>query len=99
MIERISHYMCTNFYYVCSNIVFLDQKAPRTTLNTLLTHALIPTITKPTRITHRSATLIDNIYLKMNTKITARAGILITDLSDHMPVTRTNDIKKKGSNI
>ena len=64
-------------------------------LNTLLTHSLIPTITKPTRITHRSATLIDNIYLKMNTKITARAGILIADLSDHMPVVCITSYKNK----
>ena len=25
--------MCTNLYYVCTNIVFLDKKGPRTTLN------------------------------------------------------------------
>ena len=60
-----------------------------------LSNILIPTITKPTRITHRSATLIDNIYLKINTKITARAGILITDLSDHMPVVCITSYKNK----
>ena len=32
-------------------------------LNSALENGVIPTITKPTRITHNSATLIDNIYV------------------------------------
>ena len=42
-------------------------------------------ITKPTRITTTSSTLIDHIYTNMPaTKLTP--GILINDLSDHLPV-------------
>jgi hypothetical protein len=32
--------------------------------NMAINNGMIPTITKPTRITHHSATLIDNIYIK-----------------------------------
>ena len=37
-LENLTHdrtyitHMCMNLYYVCTNIVFLDKKAPRTTL-------------------------------------------------------------------
>ena len=31
-----------------------------------LTNGIIPTIYKPTRVTHNSATLVDNIYLDAN---------------------------------
>ena len=36
-------------------------------LNAYISLSLIPTITRPTRITHTTATLIDNIFLKHNT--------------------------------
>ena len=47
---------------------------------------LIPTITKPTRITSTSATLIDNIYVKHNKQLDVNSAILVTDMSDHFPV-------------
>jgi hypothetical protein len=50
-----------------------------------LNNAIIPTITKPTRITHQSATLIDNIYTKIkNNKF--YSAVLMTDISDHQPI-------------
>ena len=47
---------------------------------------LFPVITKPTRITHTSATLIDNIFLDslLTGNITNR--IIVDDISDHLPV-------------
>ena len=48
-------------------------------------NARIPVITKPTRITHNSATLIDNLYIRLHqTNITS--GIITTKLSDHQPI-------------
>jgi len=45
----------------------------------------LESITKPTRITTTSSTLIDHIYTYLPaTKLTP--GILINDLSDHLPV-------------
>ena len=41
-------------------------------------------INKPTRITEASATIIDHIYTNATNNITSR-GILIFEISDHMP--------------
>jgi exonuclease III len=45
---------------------------------------MMPTITKPTRITHTTATLIYNIYVKHQPFV--HSGILCNDMSDHLPV-------------
>ena len=55
-------------------------------LDIFTSHNLVPTITKPTRVTHTSATLIDNIYITVNHAIPAFTGIITTDISDHLPV-------------
>ena len=52
------------------------------TLNEL---KLYPTITRPTRITHHSATLIDNIYVTEILHRNFESTILINDMSDHLP--------------
>ena len=46
---------------------------------------LLPTITRPTRITHKSATLIDNIMVSEKPQINYKSGIIINDNSDHLP--------------
>ena len=52
-------------------------------LDCLHEHALVPLITKPTRFTSDSSTLIDNIFTnKLNNVMLS--GILITDISDHL---------------
>jgi len=49
--------------------------------------SLIPTINKPTPITHPTATLIDNIYVKLNELYAkVNSAILVTDISDHLPI-------------
>ena len=53
--------------------------------NTLFSNFSLPLICKPTRFAENSATLIDNIVSNViNDNYTA--GILITDISDHLPV-------------
>ena len=47
---------------------------------------LVPTITRPTKITSESATLIDNIYVSGNRLEYIRSGILVADISDHFPI-------------
>ena len=54
-------------------------------LEATLENSLIPTITKPTRVTHSSATLIDNIFLKSELHETHQSKILIDNISDHYP--------------
>ena len=46
---------------------------------------LIPTITKPTRVTNTSATLIDNLLIKSDIHETHRSNIIINNISDHYP--------------
>ena len=46
---------------------------------------LLPIITKPTRVTHESATLIDNIMISEKLQIKYKSGIMINDTSDHLP--------------
>ena len=45
---------------------------------------LLPVITKPTRITNHTATLIDHIYPNDVNRLTS--GIVTVDISDHLPV-------------
>ena len=53
-------------------------------LNTLISHGFLPMITLPSRITERSATLIDNIFTN---KIQSfyDSGLLHSSISDHLP--------------
>ena len=51
----------------------------------MLSMGIYPLITKPTRITECSATLIDNIFTN-NIKGVNKSGIFISDVSDHLPV-------------
>lgn len=53
-------------------------------LNTILENNLIPTILKPTRVTHQSSTLIDNVYVSAHLKVN-KSSILLEDISDHFP--------------
>ena len=51
----------------------------------LLSNGIYPTITKPTRITHCTATLIDNIYVSEALMTSYKSCILEYDISDHLP--------------
>ncbi len=54
-------------------------------LNMNFSAGLMPMITKPTRITHKTATLIDNIYTNTKSACNSLSGILISQMSDHFP--------------
>jgi hypothetical protein len=54
-------------------------------LNNTFSHFFFPLISRPTRFSSNSSTLIDNIFT--NHPVNAsNAGIIISDLSDHLPV-------------
>lgn len=61
------------------------QKSHRDFMDFMYSLGLYPTILKPSRIATGSATLIDNIF---SNKIgnTIASGLLIKDISDHLPV-------------
>ena len=46
---------------------------------------LFPTITRPTRITNNSTTLIDNIYVSDQLHRNFESAIIVHDISDHLP--------------
>ncbi len=55
-------------------------------LDAFIGGGLAPCITRPTRITNSTATLIDNIYVSADYCKDCFSGILISDISDHFPV-------------
>ena len=51
-----------------------------------LSNDLTPCITKPTRITHTTATLLDNIFTSPKLQQNLNPFILTEDISDHLPI-------------
>ena len=70
------------------NLINMDKHlATQDFVDTLLEFGMIPTISKPTRVTKSSATLIDNIFTNMvKNSSSVFTGVLYTDLTDHFPV-------------
>ena len=70
------------------NLDFLKSSKHCTTndfIQNNLDFGLIPTITRPTRITKSSATLIDNIIVSQNLCGSFVSSVLVRDISDHLP--------------
>ena len=57
-------------------------------VDVMFANHFLPLITKPTRVTQKSATLIDNIFTN-NTENKPYQGIFYTDISDHFPILYT----------
>ena len=56
-------------------------------LNSLFSYSFWPLITRPTRVTSSSATLIDNIFINnIALKMSCVDGIVINDITDHFPI-------------
>ena len=71
------------------NLDLLKQKNHNPTLRFVeknLDLNMVPCITKPTRITKSSATLIDNIFVPLNLVPNVSSYIVIEDMSDHLPI-------------
>merc|ERR1712055_931573 len=82
------------------NIDLLDENKSNTYLNNYFAKNFIPCITIPTRITSRSASIIDHIFVKIPPKliqIKCFSGNLITDLSDHLPNFTFLDLKTQNT--
>ena len=63
-----------------------NHEPTRNLLDSFISSGFIPTITKPTRITHNTSTLIDNLYIKIKQPGELICGILNIDISDHLPI-------------
>ena len=85
------------------NLLNVESHSLTADFNDLMySHGLIPLITRPTRVTENSATLIDNIFTNkiLNTQEESVQGILVTDISDHYPIFCVNKtIVQKNINV
>ena len=68
-----------------------------------LDHLMFPTMTRPTRITKSTATLIDNIIISQSCYSSYESNVLIDDISDHLPsvciLKNANVFRKKSITI
>ena len=62
-----------------------SHRPTREFLHTLLDLGLMPVITQPTRLSHTSATLIDNILINQKENENYDSYILEDNISDHLP--------------
>ena len=62
------------------------NSAVRNFINDILSDGAIPLINKPTRITKKSVSCLDQIYINSLGNQKLLSGIIKTDLSDHLPV-------------
>ena len=68
------------------NLLQYEHHFPtRKFLEFLIDSEQLPCITRPTRLTHHSATLIDNVIVLNGLYPTQHSGIIISDISDHLP--------------
>lgn len=82
-VDRKSLFLCgdTNIDLINPN----NHKATDDFITTMYSMNLFPIITKPSRITTHSATLIDNIFTNTIEGNTL-SGLLVCDISDHLPI-------------
>jgi hypothetical protein len=65
----------------------------------LFTSSFFPLITKATRITHHTATLIDNIFTNNLEQLDDSInGIIFSDISDHLPIVHMFNTNMFGKN-
>ena len=62
----------------------VNHPASESFLNMMNSNFLLPYVLQPTRVTDRSATLIDNIFANTY-NFNALSGNLVTKISDHLP--------------
>ena len=62
-----------------------EDKETSDYLDMLLSLGFMPIITKPTRITDHTATLVDHIYTNTPEKL-IKSGLCLADISDHLPI-------------
>ena len=62
---------------------------------TILSNGFLPKITLPTRFSEQNSTLIDNIFIKLSSRLSeTTAGVLMHNMSDHQPCFVTLDYLK-----
>lgn len=89
-------YLCGDFNVYLLN--YGSETGTRNFVDSLFSLGLFPFIDRPSRITDHSASLIDNIFTNViNTDI--KSGLLINDISDHLPVFSITDYSIYRRNV
>ena len=94
-LEILNNESCEVYITGDINIDFFRYNTDNQTseyLDMLLDLGYLPIITKPTRITDHSATLIDHIYTNVPQKV-VKSGIILAGITDHLPIFCTADNK------
>ena len=69
------------------NLMNSDSHTPTSEfLDLMYSNSLLPLITKPTRVTNETFSLIDNIFHNDVDKACYENGIIYTDITDHLPI-------------
>jgi hypothetical protein len=102
LFEKNNLHNCYDIYIVGNiNIDFFKFTSHSSTekyLNMLYAYNFLPIITKPTRLTDHTKTLIDHIYTNAYSDQIS-SGILLYDISDHLPVFCIINLCTKRINI
>lgn len=88
LLEKLNKSKCKTYIAGDFNVNLLNYDTHTDTqyfLDHVFSHYHYPTITRPTRFSKNISTLIDNIYTN-NINSNYHAGLLISDISDHLPV-------------
>ena len=88
LLEKLVNKKDTSYVVGDFNVNLINYETHAETsdfLNMALEHYLYPTITKPTRFSKSTSTLIDNIFVS-NLNEDYNAGLFISDFSDHLPI-------------
>ena len=89
IVNKLEKTKCNILIGTDQNFDLLKYNTHRNTedlLNGLTQAGVMPTVTKPTRVTHSTATVIDNIYAGRFDINNLQSIIIQTDISDHYPV-------------
>ena len=89
ILDQLQVFRCVNVLGSDQQFDYLKVNSHHNTLGLLyafVAAGVLPTIIKPTRIIHASATLIDNIYVKCDTTSQVFSGIILSKISNHLPI-------------
>ena len=88
--------------FICGdyNLNLLESESNNATsqfVNQMATYSLLPVISRPTRITEQTSSVIDNIFIKH--PINFYSGVIISTISDHVPIFITKNINANGAEV
>ena len=76
---------------------FVQNKKVQNFVNLMFQFGLVPTINKPTRVTHKTISVIDHINKNSIYNNAFKTAIIKTDIADHFPITYVFKLKSSMS--